>query len=294
MKFISPNGIASQIKDLIDEAEKTLIIVSPYVNISSWGSMKKCLERAVKSGVTITFVMRRNQIPAPNIEQLSSIGIKAILVDDLHAKVYINDKYGIVTSQNMISYSEINSIDIAYKTDTMRERNELVDFVNKFITDLKQKESKEIAVAKTFFTKVDERNFDNKKHLNEYQVEKLFHAFLNQFSRNEFRNATNYIFSDELLPFADVIIDSRYVIKIDKQRTDKEQILRKLEDINFKFLHKFRIEHVTKHRTHVYIEFIPQTSIELQKLIEDYINLSKSILNSEVMNVLKRQQNYFM
>ena len=42
MKFIAPLEKASKIMTLIVEAEKELILVSPYVKINDWEKMKKC------------------------------------------------------------------------------------------------------------------------------------------------------------------------------------------------------------------------------------------------------------
>ena len=46
--------IASKIMTLIVEAEKELILVSPYVKINDWDKMKKSLLKAVNKGVAIT------------------------------------------------------------------------------------------------------------------------------------------------------------------------------------------------------------------------------------------------
>lgn len=51
MKFIPPLEITSKIMSLIEEAQKEIIIVSPYVNIQKWGKMKSCIERAIERGV---------------------------------------------------------------------------------------------------------------------------------------------------------------------------------------------------------------------------------------------------
>ncbi|AXO79980.1 hypothetical protein DZC78_06125 [Olleya aquimaris] len=114
MKFIPPLEIASKIMTLIEESDKELILVSPYVELSNWNKMKKCIDRAIKRGVKIIFVARKNA--KQNLSFLKQSGIKLIFVNDLHAKLYINDSYGIVTSQNIVYYSDINSIDIAYRT----------------------------------------------------------------------------------------------------------------------------------------------------------------------------------
>lgn len=112
--------ISGKIMTLIESAEKELILVSPYVSINDWEKMKKCLKRAIERKVTIKMYVRKNA--NQDLKFLKEIGIKPILIENLHAKVYINEKYGIVTSQNLVSYSDINSIDIAYETEKNEER----------------------------------------------------------------------------------------------------------------------------------------------------------------------------
>ena len=138
MKFIPPLEIASKIMTLIVEAEKELILVSPYVKINNWDKMKKSLSKAVNKGITITFIVREDT--TNDLSPLNTLNITPILIKDLHAKVYINDKYAIVTSQNITHYSDINSIDIGYQTETEMERAELINFVNKYIKNLEKKE----------------------------------------------------------------------------------------------------------------------------------------------------------
>ena len=84
MIFIPPLEIASKIMTLIQDADKEVIIVSPYVDLSKWDKMRKCLQKAVERGLKITFIARRNA--KQDLSFLTSIGIHPILIDDLHAK----------------------------------------------------------------------------------------------------------------------------------------------------------------------------------------------------------------
>src|SRR5690606_34154835 len=102
---------------------------------------------------------------------------------------------------------------------------------------------KEVPKLKTAFIKVKERNTDDTFKINDSKLEYMFSGLSDNFRRVEFKEGSNYVFSSELLPFCDVIIGSRYTIKIDRRRTDKELIVKELESINFNFLHTFRVEH---------------------------------------------------
>ncbi|MHA3786788.1 phospholipase D-like domain-containing protein [Flavobacterium hauense] len=289
MKFIPPLEIASQIMTLIQEADKKLIIVSPYVNINDWDKMKRCLSKAVANDIEITFIARKNA--KQDFSELKAIGITPILVDDLHAKVYISESHAIVSSLNMVHYSDIKSIDVAYKTDQEAERKELVDFVNKYVLAGKTKVEKQSITKTVTFQRISRQNYDDKKQFNDYQVEKIFQSFVDNFRNSFFKRTSSYVFCDNLLPFADVMIDSRYVIKIRKSRTDCEQILNKLEDISYDGYNEYKIELLITHPSFYYIEIIPQKGIELQKLIEDYLSFTDKILRSDVYKVMKKQYN---
>lgn len=292
MKFIPPLEISSKIMTLIEEAEKELILVSPYVEVSKWDKMKKCLDRAIKRGVNLTFIARKNA--KQDLSPLEVLNIKPILINDLHAKVYINEKYGIVTSQNIVNYSDINSIDIAYQTENNKERAELIDFVNKYITTVKSIEEKIKPIERNIkpiggniVHRIEKQNYDDKKQFKDYEVEKVYKSFVKNFQNSYFKRTATYVFCDDLLPFADVMIDTRYLIKISKNRTDCELIFKKVEEINFNNHHKFKIELLITHKSFYYLDFIPIGSIQLDKLILDYINITNSILKSDVIKVHK-------
>lgn len=281
MKFIAPLEIASKIMTLIVEAEKELILVSPYVKINDWDKMKKSLSKAVSKGVAITFIARQNT--NDDLRPLKALNINPILIEDLHAKVYINDKYAIVTSQNITQYSDINSIDVGYQTENEKERLELVDFVNKYLLI-------NIKTQKASFITIDKRDFDSKTQLKEYEIEKIYQTFNRKYKGTSFTMTAHYVFSGDLLPFADVILDKWLTIKIDKSRTDCNKILEKLESINHNLIYDYKIYFQNTHKTHYYIDFVTSERANIDKLIDDYLNISDNILNSDIKSVLKIQR----
>ncbi|TRW26756.1 hypothetical protein FMM05_05100 [Flavobacterium zepuense] len=283
MIFIPPLEIASKIMTLIQDADKEVIIVSPYVDLSKWDKMRKCLQKAVERGLKITFIARRNA--KQDMSFLTSIGIHPILIDDLHAKVYINDDYGIVTSLNLLLYSDINSIDIAYKTEAKHERKELVDFVNRYIVDVKK-------IAKEQSNKITQNITEKTIFFNEYQVGKILDAFENKFWDAKFNATATYVFGSGLFPFGDAMFDSRLTIRISKSRSDFNDIIQYLETLHFEDYHEFKVElNLKSKNSYHYLDFVPTRPIKLQELVTDYLHVVKTILKSDIRKVLKKQQN---
>tara|TARA_R110002096_G_scaffold198274_1_gene382035 strand:+ start:314 stop:1141 length:828 start_codon:yes stop_codon:yes gene_type:complete len=263
---------------LIEESNKELILVSPYVNLSNWDKMKKCIQRAVNRNVDITFIARKNA--KQDLSFFEQAGIKLILINDLHAKLYLNENYGIVTSQNIVYYSDINSIDIAYKTTEDSEKIELLDFIKIYITDISSKQN-------SLINKVEEIDYEGVPQLSNWKLTKLIKYFTTKYQQAKFNPATNYVFSGNLLPFSDVMISSIFVIKISKSFHRCDDIIGEISKIQFNFKHSFRIDLLTSHNKFYYLEFIPIEKFNGDNLIKDFEQLTDSILKSHtILNIV--------
>lgn len=288
MKFIPPLEITSKIMTLIEEAKTELILVSPYVKIDNWGKMKTRLEKAIERNVNITFIARKNA--DQDLTYIKSLKLKLVLVNDLHAKVYMNDKQAIVTSQNLLHSSDINSVEIGYISQTQYERNELIEFVNQYITKLdpvEKKVNKVFPIAeklnKTILVEKVEGiiNYDNKKHLKRWQLPELLKTFRSNFRNILFKNATTYIFSDELFPFAHLILDSHYIIKIKKSLIGANNLVDEIILLDFNLKLSYKMVVLTSHKTHFYIEFMPKDDFVFDDLVQDYLEITNKILRSD-------------
>jgi hypothetical protein len=133
MKILPPHKISTEIIDIIYEAKERLVIVSPYVNFSNWERLAAELRNAKKRGVQIDFYVRNEPENSKSWEQVEELGIKPCLVTNLHAKFYFNERNGIISSMNLLSSSNSNSIEIACKLETNEEIEDLKRFVNDFI-----------------------------------------------------------------------------------------------------------------------------------------------------------------
>lgn len=133
MKFIKPSEISSKIMTLIEESDEHVIIVSPYVKISKWYKLLKKFENLEKRNIPVAFIIRDDNTNQTSFAELNELGIKYTAVKDLHCKLYLNEKYAIVSSMNLLLSSEINSLELAYQTETESELNELKEFCVRYL-----------------------------------------------------------------------------------------------------------------------------------------------------------------
>ncbi len=157
MKVLHPHRISGEILDVIYEAKQRLVIVSPYVNFNNWRQMADALTNALKRGVKIDFFVRSDADNANSWEQVEQLGIVPKLVDNLHAKFYLSEQTGVISSMNLLSFSNSNSIEIGCKLETREELVELNRFVNDFLAtnEIEEKPTEEdLYISREKFTVV--------------------------------------------------------------------------------------------------------------------------------------------
>ena len=164
MKILQPHKISTEILDLIYEAKQYLIIVSPYVNFRYWERIASELANAQKRGIRIDFFVRNEPENATSWEQVESLGITPRLVNNLHAKFYFNENNGVISSMNLLSSSNSNSIEIGCKLENNEELEELKKFVRDFIipNEVKEKpDADDLYLSKEKFSVVLENYIAN-------------------------------------------------------------------------------------------------------------------------------------
>jgi len=165
MKIIPPYQITSEILNLINQAEEYVILVSPYVNFQNWNSIETEVLNAVKRGVNVQFYVRLDSDNFKSWEQIEKLGIKPKLLKNLHAKLYFNERTGIVTSMNLLTSSNINAIEFGSIYDTELELTELKKFIKNHIEPnvVKEKPNEEdIYLAKEKFNIILSNYLGNK------------------------------------------------------------------------------------------------------------------------------------
>lgn len=104
---------SSAILRVIREAEKEVVIVTPYIKL--WRHAINSLVLAIKKGAAVTVVVRDQPdvVGGEDVVGLASTGVRVVAVQNLHAKIYMNESLSCVGSMNLYDYSAANSHEVA-------------------------------------------------------------------------------------------------------------------------------------------------------------------------------------
>jgi hypothetical protein len=133
MKFIKPSEISARILTLLDESDERVILVSPYIKIIKWYRFLKKVNGLKKRNITTKIYVRDDPENEATFQDLDLLGLNYKKIPYLHCKFYMNEKYGIATSMNLLLSSDINSLEMGYATETWTEYNELLEFYHRYI-----------------------------------------------------------------------------------------------------------------------------------------------------------------
>ncbi len=131
MQLIKPSQISGEIMTLIEEADKKVILVSPYFRISKWYKLLNRLEAIKQRQIDIEIYVREGEIDS--IEEVLQTGFQPIAIPNLHTKLYLNEKQAIVSSMNLLLSSDTNSLDIALKSENEKEYTDLFGYYTRYI-----------------------------------------------------------------------------------------------------------------------------------------------------------------
>jgi len=156
MKLLKSNENIAAIKQLFLDAQKRIVIVSPYINIQELDEIKKILMEKKEKGIFIEVHSRKNRdnkgyISESDIEN----DFKDIKLDgkyvhmDLHTKIYFNEKNAIVTSFNL-QKSSLNNIETGYLLEN-KNKKEFKTLLNDFYLPELIKDEKDIMKHKEMF-----------------------------------------------------------------------------------------------------------------------------------------------
>jgi hypothetical protein len=129
MELVRPTEVTGKILSLIEDAREELIIVSPYNDFARWDKLKRFIVEAKQRGIEISYYARENE----DHSCLEVVDIQPILIKNLHAKMYLNEKYAIMSSMNLVEASDKKSIDFALITKTDAQFSEVKKYFRDFI-----------------------------------------------------------------------------------------------------------------------------------------------------------------
>lgn len=107
-KFLNTQGLSKWIPRIIEETERELVIITPYMQLSD--KIYNLLLKAEKRGVETIIIYRENKLSERDKEKLKSIdNLNLMHHPNIHAKCYYNENYLLIASMNLYEYSEINN-----------------------------------------------------------------------------------------------------------------------------------------------------------------------------------------
>jgi hypothetical protein len=118
-KFLDNTGVSYYLTQLIDNSMENLILISPYLNIND-RIKARLQERDLLKRVT-RIIYGKNEISS-DLNWLKSLNYThTSFCKDLHSKCYLNEKEAIVTSMNLISYSQVNNYEMGIYIDKVQD-----------------------------------------------------------------------------------------------------------------------------------------------------------------------------
>lgn len=145
-KVISDYHINTQLLDMINESEKYLILISPYITL--WGHLEDGLFSSIERGVDVKLYFRsdKEEEYLYKLKPLKKMGVKLFHIHNLHTKLYLSEKKGIMSSMNLVDYSTKNSKEMGLVSDDE-------DMLKMFKKYSKELTSKSIKSKKSFLRK---------------------------------------------------------------------------------------------------------------------------------------------
>ena len=107
-EFLTTRGTTAKIEDIINNAKHELFLLSPFIKIPEtlFQSLKDADRRKVKIALVYGKKRLRPDVKS-QLEGLESLSI--YFLENLHAKCYFNEESMVITSLNLVDFSEQNN-----------------------------------------------------------------------------------------------------------------------------------------------------------------------------------------
>ena len=108
VQFLTTAGVNNAIETIIRKANKKLVLVSPYLQLSQ--IFLERLQNADKRVEEIVFIYGKNQLNDEDWDKITQLQkLKLFSYENLHAKCYYNDTMMVITSMNLYEHSIHNN-----------------------------------------------------------------------------------------------------------------------------------------------------------------------------------------
>jgi phosphatidylserine/phosphatidylglycerophosphate/cardiolipin synthase-like enzyme len=121
-KFLTTRGTTSQLEDIINTAQKELVLISPFIRIPE--TLFQCVQDTDRRNVSIKIVYGKSELQQEVMSQLKQLhNLSLYFNKDLHAKCFCNESSMIITSMNLYDYSELHNREMGILITASDDKN---------------------------------------------------------------------------------------------------------------------------------------------------------------------------
>ena len=114
------------ISHISEDARKHLVIICPYLKINE--KLRRTIEVADRKGVNIFVIYGKRELDEGTMTWLKGLRHSNIAcIRDLHAKLYMNEEFAVISSMNLYEYSQVNNEELGVLYGRKEDR---VEFKN--------------------------------------------------------------------------------------------------------------------------------------------------------------------
>jgi phosphatidylserine/phosphatidylglycerophosphate/cardiolipin synthase-like enzyme len=126
MKVTDIKENLNAIISMVEQAEKFVVIVSPFSNLSGWEELKTAINDATEREVDVRYYVRKGE----GYNGIEELKVRLYEVPGLHAKMFYSEKEALISSGNLDSRPDINWV---CRLDRDEEAEELSMFFRNYI-----------------------------------------------------------------------------------------------------------------------------------------------------------------
>ncbi len=171
VELLTTSGTAHYLEQVIKKAKKDIYIVSPYLDLSH-NFLQRLLD-AEKSGKTINIVYRDDKLKERERKKVEKIRrLNLYHHPFLHAKCYANEEFVIITSMNMIEYSEKKNRELGILVRKDQEENTYNEAIDEIISIIDDSDIKSMMTENPIL--MSQENQDNELNSTEKEIKNMF------------------------------------------------------------------------------------------------------------------------
>lgn len=106
-EFLDTTALSYHLERLLKTAKRRIVLISPYLKLRP--RVRELIEDAAQLGVQVQIVYGKKEC-CDEVDRLKTINrVSVTFCKNVHAKCYLNEEFGMVTSLNLYDFSQANN-----------------------------------------------------------------------------------------------------------------------------------------------------------------------------------------